>query len=308
MARDPYEVLGVKRDASDDEIKKAYRKQARQHHPDRNPGDKQAEARFKELQDAYDILSDKTKRAHYDRFGTAGPGPGMGGGGPGGFNFHWGGSGAAPGQVPPGAEEIFRQFFGGGPGGAGMEDLGDLLGQGRRGGRGRRPRAPEPAAETDHPLTIPFLTAALGGAVPLQINDQLGSVKVPAGASEGLVIRVPAPGGGTVRLKLHIEPHPYFRREGNDVILEVPVSIAEAVLGTKVEVPTLSGARGTVKVPPGTSSGKRLRLRGQGIAGGDQYIEIRVVVPEGVGDEGRQLIEEFARLHPQEPRANLPWS
>lgn len=304
MARDPYEVLGVAKSASDDEIKKAYRKLAREYHPDRNPGDKQAESRFKELQDAYDILSDKTKRANFDRFGTTGPGPGFGGGSEG-STFQWGGQG---GGVPPAAEEVFRQFFGGGAAG-GMDDLGDIFGQtSRRGGRGRRARVPEPSEEQEHPISVPFLTAAQGGAIDLRINNQEGSVPIPAGVVEGQVIRVGAPGGGKVRLKVHIEPHPYFRREGKDVILLVPVSIAEALLGTGVEVPTLSGARGTVKVPPGTSSGKRLRLKGQGIAGGDQYIEIRVVLPENVSERGKELIEEFSKTDPHDPRASLPWS
>lgn len=302
MARDPYEVLGVSSSASDDEIKKAYRKLARQHHPDRNPGDKQAEARFKELQDAYDILGDKTKRANFDRYGTAGPSAGMGGG-PEGFTFRWGDGGQ--GGVPPDAEEVFRQFFGGRAGG--MDDLNDILGGARRGGRTRRTRPAPQAEESEHQVTIPFLTAAQGGSISLSINGQEGSVKVPAGVAEGQVLRVPAPSGGTVRLRIHIAPHPYYRREGNDLILEVPITIGEAVLGTKVEVPMLSGARGTVKVPPGTSSGKRLRLKGHGIAGGDQYIEIRVAVPEHVEERGKELIAEFSRLHPANPRASLPW-
>ena len=107
---------------------------------------------------------------------------------------------------------------------------------------------------------------------------------------------------------MNVEPHPFFRREGKDVILEVPVSLSEAVLGTKVDVPTLDGTRLTVKVPPGTSSGSRLRLRGKGIAGGDQYIEIKVVVPAPKDDRSRELIEEFARLNPQDPRSGLPWT
>src|SRR5947208_678845 len=210
MPRVYYEVLGVKRDASDDEIKKAYRKLARQYHPDRNPGDKQAEARFKEVQMAYDVLSDKKKRTQYDQFGTAGleggfAGFGGGRAGPGGFHF------------------------------------------------------------------------------------------------EG-------PGGADIEVVIHIQPHPYFRREGNNIILEVPLSLPEAVLGTKVEVPTIDGTRLTVKVPPGTSSGSRLRLREKGIKGGDQYIEIKVVVPAPKDDRSRELIEEFARLNPQNPRAGLPWS
>ncbi len=311
MPRDYYDVLGVKRGASDEEIKSAYRKLARQFHPDRNPGDKQAEVKFKEVQEAYDVLSDKTKRVQYDRFGFAGSGPGFGGGrrGPHTESFRWeGGPGGFQGMDPAQAEEILRQMFGGGGGfgGPGMDDLADILGQRRRGGRGRR-TAPS-AEETETPISIPFLTAALGGSIDLRINDQEGAVKIPAGVEEGQVMRVPAPGGRSVRIKLHIEPHPFFRREGKNVILEVPVSLSEAVLGTKVEVPTLEGARLTVKVPPGASSGSRLRLRGKGIAGGDQYIEIKIAVPAAKDGRSRELIEEFARLNPQNPRAGLPWS
>jgi DnaJ-class molecular chaperone len=304
MPRDLYEVLGVKKNASDEEIKKAYRKLARQFHPDRNPGDKQAETRFKELQDAYEVLSDKSKRANYDRFGTTEPGAGFGGGrgGPGGgFHFNFGGPGGPQGMDAGAAEEILRQFMGGLGGGP---DVGEILGQ--RPGRGRR-AAPR---EVESDVAIPFQVAAAGGSVGIQIDGRELSVKIPAGVEEGKVLRLQGqgPGGGDLLLKLRIQPHPYFRREGNDVVLEVPLSLAEAVLGTKVEVPTLDGARLAVKVPPGTSSGARLRLRGKGVNGGDQYIEIKIVVPAPRDDKSRQLIEEFARLHPQEPRAGLPWS
>ncbi|HMC63917.1 MAG TPA: J domain-containing protein [Gemmataceae bacterium] len=311
MPRDFYDVLGVKRGASDQEIKSAYRKLARQYHPDRNPGDKQAETKFKEVQEAYDVLSDKTKRAQYDQFGFVGPGAGFGGGrrGPHTESFRWGGGPGGFQEVDPAqAEELLREMFGGrGFGGAGMEDLADLFGQQqRRTGRGRRAAAPPEEAETT--VTIPFLTAALGGSINLRINDQEGTVKIAPGVEDRQVLRVPAPGGGSVRIKLKVEPHPFFRREGKNVILEVPVSLSEAVLGTKVDVPTLDGTRLTVKVPPGTSSGSRLRLRGKGIAGGDQYIEIKVVVPAPKDDRSRELIEEFARLNPQNPRSGLPWT
>jgi DnaJ-class molecular chaperone len=302
MPRDYYEVLGVKRDASDDEIKKAYRKLARQHHPDRNPGDKQAEKLFKEVQEAYDVLSDKTKRANYDRFGFAGgPGGGRGpfpggGAGGGGFEFQ---------NVDPSAfADILRQFGMGG--GEGAVDMEELLGRRSR-GRGRRAR---PAEDVEHEVRVPFTTAALGGRVTLSVDGHEIEVKVPAGIEDGKKLRLAGqgPGGGDLLLRMHVEPHPYFRREGNDLILEVPLSVAEAVLGAKVDVPTLDGGRLSVKVPPGTSSGSRLRLRGKGIAGGDQYIEAKVVVPAPHDARSRELIEEFARLNPQEPRAGLPWS
>lgn len=308
MPADYYQTLGVKRDASEDEIRKAYRKLARQYHPDRNPGDKQAEAKFKEIQDAYDVLSDKTKRANFDRFGTAEPGPGFAGGrgGPRGQTFHWGGG---PGNVfqevdPAEAANIFSQLFGGG----GSDDnLGEILGRRTRGGRSRR-AAPPPEVESE--VSIPFLTAAQGGTVDLNIDGRQLSVKIPAGVHDGQALRLAgqAPGGGNLKLILRIQPHPYFRREDKNLILEVPLSLSEAALGTKVDVPTLDGTRLTVKIPPGTSSGSRLRLRGKGIAGGDQLIEVKVIVPAAKDDKSRQLIEEFARLNPQNPRTGAPWT
>jgi DnaJ-class molecular chaperone len=303
MPTDFYDVLGVKRDASEEEIKKAYRKLARQYHPDRNPGDKQAEVKFKELQRAYDVLSDKTKRQQYDRFGEAAaeggfPGGFGGAGGPGGTTFRWQTDGS---DIDP--NELFSQIFGG---------LGGMGGPGgpTRRGRGSRARRAEPAEAMESEVSIPFQTAALGGSIDLRINDRELSVKVPAGIEEGKKLRLQgqAPGGGDLWVKIHIQPHPYFRREGNNIILEVPLSLPEAVLGTRVDVPTLDGTRLTVKVPPGTSSGTRLRLRNRGIQGGDQYIEIKVVVPAPANDRSRELIEEFARLNPQNPRAGLPWS
>jgi DnaJ-class molecular chaperone len=301
VPRDYYEVLGIPREAPEADVKKAYRKLARQYHPDRNPGDKTAETRFKEVQEAYDVLSDKTKRTQYDRFGFAGPQAGNGAGsGP----FQW----QSPGGFSAGSfnaedlGEILRQF--------GMGGMPGMGGEGepftRRRGRGRRAEPQHAEAEA----AIPFLTAALGGKVSLSIDGRQVDVKVPAGVEDGKKLRLAGqgPGGGDLYLKLHIELHPYFRREGNNVILEAPLSISEAVLGARIDVPTLDGSRLTVKVPPGTSSGSRLRLRGKGIAGGDQLIEVKIVVPRVEDARSRELIEEFARLHPQNPRAGLGWA
>lgn len=295
MPRDYYEVLGVPRNASEADIKKAYRKLARQYHPDRNPGDKQAEARFKEVQEAYDVLNDKSKRAQYDRFGFAGPGftgegPFRAGGGPGGFEFQ--------GINPEDLESILGAFGGGG--------FGDFFGRRAR-GRGRAARPPQ---SIEAEAAIPFVKAALGGTVSLNVEGRTIDVRVPAGVEEGKKLRLAGQGrgGGDLLVRLKIEPHPYFHREGNNIILEVPISVMEAVLGAKVDVPTLDGTHLTVKVPPGTSSGARLRLRGKGIAGGDQFIEIKIVVPKIHNDRGRELIEEFARLHPQSPREHTLWS
>ena len=159
-------------------------------------------------------------------------------------------------------------------------------------------------------MTVPFHVAALGGPVALDIGGKRIDVRVPAGIEEGKKLRVPpeATGGTEVLLRVRIEPHPYFRREGHDLYLDVPLSLAESLLGGKVEVPTLDGTRLDVKVPPGTSSGAKLRLRGKGIAGGDQYLVFKIVVPPGaLDDASRTLIEEFAKLNPKNPRDSVPW-
>jgi len=314
MPRDPYEVLGVSKSASADEIQKAYRKLSKKHHPDRNPGDKQADVAYKEVQEAYEVIGDATKKANFDQFGFAGPpqagfpgggGGGFGGGGfPGGFT---GGGGGGPNIDPEMAEELFRRFTGGGMGGEGP-DLGDLFGGGRRKGK-TRPRRPAEPIEAE--VSVPFEVAANGGSIAIQIGDNEINVKVPAGMEDGKRLRVKGDESRPrdVLLKVKIAPHAYFRREGNDIILDVPISLPEAVLGGKVEVPTVGGERLEVKVRPGTSGGARLRLRGKGINGGDQYLVFKLLVPTGEVDEAsRKLIEEFAKLNPQTPRVNIPWA
>jgi curved DNA-binding protein len=312
MPRDYYEVLGVSRNASPEEITKAYKKLARQHHPDRNPGDKQAETRFKEIQNAYDVLNDPQKKAQYDQFGHEGPQMGGAGGpGPGGFHFNFGGPGGAQ-MDPEQAQEVFSRIFGEGGGGVRFEDLFGGGGGAKTGrGKGGRSRRSAPTTENlEAEARVPFLTAALGGTITLGVGEREISVKVPAGIESGKKLRVAGqgPGGGDITVRIEVEPHLYFRREGKDVLLDVPISVGEAVLGGKVEVPTVDGRRVDVKVRPGTSGGAKMRLPGFGIAGGDQYLVFRVVVPKGAPDERtRQLIEEYAKLHPLDPRADAPW-
>ncbi|MFO0936754.1 MAG: J domain-containing protein [Gemmataceae bacterium] len=322
MPRDLYETLGVNKTATDDEIKKAYRRLAQKYHPDRNPGDKAAEAQFKEISSAFDILSDPNKRANYDRFGHAGaqgfPGGGPGGpGGPGGFTGGFpggmGGTNFDPGQ----AENLFRQFFGGDSpfgegGGGGAYTYEDLMGGGnrraQRGGRGGRRAAPQPPVESS--VTVPFNTAAFGGSISISLdNGREISVKIPAGIEEGKKLRVPkeATGGVDVLLQVHIAEHAYFRRDGADILLDVPISIVEATLGGKVDVPTLDGSRLEVKVPAGTSSGAKLRLRGKGIAGGDQYLVFKIVPPTNLDDAAKELLKQFAERTSFDPRVSVPW-
>ena len=324
--RDYYEVLGVKRDASADQIKKAYRGLARKHHPDANPGDKTAETKFKEVQNAYDVLSDAEKKARFDQFGMAAFEGGMGGGGGNPFGPRSGASewAARSGGVPGGENIDFSQFFnvrpGAGPaqdeGGGGIFD--DIISRmrGDRSGR-RRPSARPPEAEAA--ITIPFLTAVRGGETSIELERDGGKretkvVRIPPGLESGAKLRLKGQGdhAGTADLILtvSVEPHPYFTRNGRDLSVDVPVSVAEAILGARVEVPTLDGSK-SLPIPPGTSTGRRLRLKGQGIPAsktapdGDLYLVIRVVVPAKVDDESRALIEQFAAKNPSEPRQGL---
>jgi curved DNA-binding protein len=296
MPRDLYETLGVPKTASEADITKAYRALARKFHPDRNPGDKEAEAKFKEIQNAYDILTDPAKRANYDRFGS----PDGAKGGFGGFSgFSGGGGGGIPQDM---MEEILRQFGGGG--GGVHFDFG-----GFGGGEPRRSRRAAPPEDVEHEISVPFLTAATGGPLDLNIDGQAVTVNVPAGAKDGQSLRLKGilPNGGNLKLKLQVAPHPWFRREGDDVAVDVPISLSEAVLGAKVDAPKPDGGTVTVTVPPGTSSGAKLRVRKLGGGGKDLFVVLKVVVPKHIEANSRELIEEFARLNPQSPRDDVPW-
>lgn len=308
MARDYYDVLGVSKSAAESEIKSAYRKLARQFHPDRNPGDKEAAAKFKEAQEAYDVLSDKEKRKQYDQFGHAafspGGGPSGSGTGPGGFHYSWG-PGGAEGMDPSAFQSIFEQMFGGG---------GSPFGEGGR-GKGRRKRgSASPPQDVQHEVELEFQTAARGGTIEVRTaTGSTVSLKVPPGIEDGKILRVRGQGinGGDLLVQIRVLPHRFFQREGADLVVVLPLSLAEAVLGGKVDVPTLDGTI-TLTIPPGTSSGKRLRLREQGLpkpdgGKGDLYVEAKVMVPTGLDEESQKLFRKFAERNPQHPRADLRW-
>ena len=295
MPRDPYDILGVPRSATPEQIREAHRKLAKKFHPDLNKT-AEAGAKFKEIQEAYDLLSDAQKRRQFDQFGHAGPSMG---GAPGGAQGGWGNVDAST------FEEIFGDFMGGGARRAG----------GRRGGA----RAGE---DLESRITVDFMTAALGGVrhVSLESNGQPISldVRIPPGIESGGDLRLRGKGGegmgggpsGDLVLHISVAPHPWFRREGLDVIVEVPISIAECALGTSVEVPLLEGTA-TLRVPAGTASGKRLRLKGKGVAAkgstGDLYAMIRVEAPKTLNDEDRAALERMKATEP-DPRADAPWN
>lgn len=293
--RDYYEVLGVGKSASDDEIKKAYRKLALKYHPDRNPGDKTAEEKFKEATEAYEVLSDKQKRARYDEFGHAGVGNNAYGGGSnpfggGGFNFNG---------------QSFNFDFSGG----GFDDiLGSLFGFG--GGR-RRPARGE---DYETSIQLSFKEAIFGASkeVELPNNGKKLKLKIPAGIDDGMAIRLagkggPAPEGGAagdLYVRIRVKPDKNLTREGNIILSEAHVSMADAALGTELEVETVDG-RITMKVPAGTQSGTPFRLSGHGVpmrADGDRgphIVTIVVDTPRNLSKRQKELLEEFRETKPK---------
>ncbi|MBY0586850.1 DnaJ domain-containing protein [bacterium] len=306
MAKDFYSTLGVSKTASEAEIKKAYRKLARENHPDLHPNDKNAETRFKEVQEAYDILCDKEKREKYDRFGSAAFEQGFPGGA-GGRTASWGpGQPGAGGQFEfGGMEDILQNIFGakgrhkspfGSPGGGGFSSP-----------KGR---------DVETELSVPFRIALLGGSIDIELSGRQTeklSVTIPPGVTDGSRLRLagkgePGAGGiGDLIVIVHVDADPHFTREGNDVQIEVPVTIGEAVLGATIDVPTLEGTI-SLAIPPGSSSGQRLRLRSKGgktRSGerGDLYIRIKILVPPNLDDESRRLIAEFEKRNPFSPRS-----
>jgi DnaJ-class molecular chaperone len=337
--RDYYDVLGVSKGASADEIKQAYRKLARRYHPDMNKDNKQAEEKFKEVQEAYDVLSDAAKRRNYDQFGHAGVGAGVGAGsGPGGPGVdpfeafrraqrgRGGGGGTYTWQTSPG---VSVEDFDFGDNGAGLGDLFEqLFGRGGRttagrgAPRGRTRAAPERGGDVEYPVSLTFEQAARGTSLSLQISRdgklETIDVKIPSGVKDGSRIRLKGQGerisggeSGDLFIITTVQPHPYFRREGLDVLVEVPISLWEALLGTRVSVPTLDGPV-TLTIPPGTSSHAKLRIRERGVfrgtEKGDQLCVVRVLVPKNLDEDDRRTIERLASKHPIQARADAPWA
>lgn len=316
MAEDYYATLGVARGASAEEIKKAYRKLARENHPDLHPDDPKAKEKFQQVQNAFDVLNDPKKREMFDRYGSAYES--MGGGGPQGGR-PWPGAGGPRGGE---AHEVnLEDLFGGGGGG-----FADLFKQfGNRGGRGgaRRPM-PEEGADLEHELSIPFATSVLGGEAQIGVQRADGRtesirVKIPAGIEDGKKIRLRGQGepganggeAGDILIRVVVAPHPQFRRFGKRLEVSVPITLAEAIAGGKIDVPTPHGTI-TLTVPPGSSSGRKLRVKGQGVKAGsgepgDLFAELEIVMPKDLSDEDRQQLAEIAQRYNDNPRAELRW-
>jgi curved DNA-binding protein len=328
MAEDYYKLLGVERNASQAEIQKAYRALARKYHPDMNPDDKTAKEKFQKVQAAYDVLNDPGKRELYDRYGSAfesiGAGAGAGTGPRGGQGWYT--------QGAPGYEEIdLNQFFGerygegGGAGGGFAELFGNFRRGAQAGGRKRKGGGPsDRGADVQSEIEIPFQTAIQGGKVEVGIQrpggkiDQI-EVKIPAGVNDGAKIRLRGQGAagsgknsaGDLLLTVHVAAHPYFQRRGNDLIVRVPITLAEAVTGAKVDVPTPSGTI-SLRVPPRTSSGSKLRIRGHGIkpktgTPGDLYADVQIMLPAEIDEATADAIRKLDEQHPSNPRRDLRW-
>jgi len=305
--KDYYKILGVSRDASSEDIKKAYRKLARRYHPDLNPGNKEAEEKFKEIQEAYEVLSKEDKRKAYDMYGSAGFQPGSErttwrwseSPSEGGVRFSFGDFGGFS-----GFEDIFSEIFG---------TRETVVGRARR------------ARDIEYEIEIDFETAVKGGVRDIKITRETGerkistetiSVRIPPGVDDGSRIRVPGKGevgrgnSGDLFLRVKVRPHPIFKRKQDDIYLELPVTFYEAALGAQINVPTIDGSA-TVTIPSGVQNGTKLRLKGKGVPNiksnerGDEYVVVRIVMPEHIGENVKKKFEELAKTAPYNPRIHL---
>ena len=290
--RDYYEILGVSKSASDDEIKKAFRKLAVKYHPDKNPGNKEAESKFKEANEAYEVLKDKQKRDRYDQFGHAGVN------GPQGNPF---GQGARAGGFSYGGQNINFDF-----GAGGFEDiLGSIFGF----GGGRRSRGPRRGQDLQTTLTIDFREAIFGTTKVINREDSDIKVKIPAGIDDGMSIRLHGLGGptpdkggqsGDLYVRLRVRPHKKFTREGNIILSEETISMIDATLGTEIDIETIDGPL-TMKIPAGTQPGTPFKLSGHGVpfrADGDrgpQIVTVNVEIPKKLNKKQRELLEELRK-------------
>jgi molecular chaperone DnaJ len=314
--KDFYKTLGVSKDVSEADLKKTYRKLARKYHPDSNPGDAAAEAKFKEISEAYSVLSDAEQRAEYDQIRAMGAGgarltaPGSAGNG--GFDDVFSAFNRGRGGQTADFDDIFAMFNqGGGSFGSGR------FGQPSGGFRGFG--GPTKGADVTARTTLSFATAVRGETVTLQGEDGHPlKVKIPAGVKDGQKIRLrgrgrPSPDGGEngdLVVQVSVRPHPVFTRDGLNLRVTVPVTFTEAALGATIEVPTLGGDPVKLKVAAGTPSGRVLRVKGRGVTTskgtGDLLAEVQVAVPSHLDDAARAALERFQELEPKEnPRAEL---
>ncbi len=307
--KDLYAVLGVPRNATQDQIKKAYRDLARKHHPDMNQGDKKSEEKFKEIQHAYETLSDPEKKKTYDMFGTSN----FGGQRTGGGSYRQYSRGF------PDIDEIFKDIFSQGGGAYGMGGAGGGFGDIFDFGNVRQqPRRPK---NIQHTVTLDFETAVKGGEKELLLKSPEGrskkiTVKIPGGVKTGSKVRLPGKGeqmnsvAGDLILEIKVLSHPVFRRENDDIYIDVPLTVYEAALGTLIDVPTIESPV-KLTIPPGVGSGTKMRLREKGVKNpktgkrGDQFVVVQIAMPEESSEHMKKLMDEIKEKYPYDPRKKL---
>jgi DnaJ-class molecular chaperone len=302
MKKDPYNVLGLQRSATDEEIKSAYRRLARQHHPDLNNNSAASESKFKEISQAYEILGDREKKERFDTFGHNEPefgnwNRGYYGGGTQSYRYDFG----------QGSQSDYRMF----------EDMfSDFLHGDRR--RSSRFRGPEKGEDLHYDLRLTFEQAYDGVAASVTVMNKELNVKVPAGVDTGSVVRLGGQGtpgrrggrAGDLLIRINVAPHRFFKREENDIYLPLPISINEAIFGAKLEIPGPDG-RLMLKIPPSTQPGTNFRFKGKGFPSpkdamrGDFYVTVQVVIPEKIHPSSSSHLEQFAKLNPQKLRTHL---
>jgi molecular chaperone DnaJ len=286
--KDFYKILGVSKDVSDADLKKTYRKLAKEFHPDRNPGNDKAEARFKDISEAYDVLNDPNQRKEYDAVRAMG----------GGARFQAGGQGA-------GFEDVFSNLFGGGGFPGGFGGFGGNYG-------------PQRGSDLTTSSTINFIDSIHGTELKLSVNGESVNLKVPAGIQDGQKLKLRGKGqrspnggpAGDLVVAIKVKPHPVFVRDGENLRVTVPITFTEAVLGATIQVPTLGGEPVKLKVTPGTPNGRTLRVKGKGVQvsgkEGDLLATVEIAVPAHVSDKAKELLEQFnAELPEEDPRLDV---
>jgi len=294
MSKNPYEILGIDKDASEADIKSAYRKLARQYHPDLNPSDKTADEKFKEANNANALLSDKEKRAAYDRGEIDMEGQPQ-------YRQQKEHSYRDYAQGPQGNRYNFQG------GDFGLSDLEGIFGG--FGGRSRSSGFSQPpSADINYSMELDFLEAALGTKKSVTMPDGKSlDITIPIGIKEGQKLRLKGKGtnpSGDAYVEIHIRPHPLYIRTGNDITIELPISLQESILNSKIQVPTIHGSV-EMAVPKGASSGTTLRLKGKGIKAGDQYVKLKLVMPKEIDPELESSIQKWSETHSYNPRENM---
>lgn len=298
MIKNPYEILGIKKTSDSKEIKSAYRKLAKQYHPDLNPGNKQAEDKFKDISTAYELLHNKEKRAAYDRGEIDMD-----------SNLQQRQKSYKDYAEKPQGQRYYSSSQGGG---YNQDDISDIFGS-FFSGNTKSASFRTPPADSHYTIEIEFLEATKGIKKRITMPDgKMIDLSIPEGMEDGQQLRLKGKGHpgnasippGDAYIKIHIKPHSFYRRKGKDIEVEVPIGIHESILGSKINISTIHG-KVKMGIPKGSSTGTKVRLKGQGIRGGDQYVRLKIVMPEIIDDKLEKFTEEWAKTYCYNPRKSM---